>query len=129
MSTKATACITAHEMLLFYTGTGTQHRLRFPRVNAHAITNTISLLPQIPNLTWNTITLPHSYLQVRAGQDGELIGNLFLKDYSQYSPHSFYVDTLAIPRDVFARSLSSGKMCFCTISRQITLLTLFILVL
>ena len=33
----------------------------------------------------------YSYLQLRAGQDGEHIGNLFLKDYSQYSPHLFYV--------------------------------------
>jgi hypothetical protein len=40
---------------------------------------------------------------MRGGHDGEEIGNLFLKDYSQYSPLSYYVDTITIPREVFQR--------------------------
>eukprot|EP00961_Rhodomonas_salina_P274526 3709197-Rhodomonas_salina.3 len=47
------------------------------------------------------------------GQDGELLANLFLKDYSQYAPNSYYMDTVTIPKDVFTRSLSQdGKFEF-----------------
>mmetsp|Transcript_74760 Transcript_74760/g.200372 ORF Transcript_74760/g.200372 Transcript_74760/m.200372 type:complete len:481 (-) Transcript_74760:532-1974(-) len=51
---------------------------------------------------------PHgyNYLQVRAGRDGELLGNLFLKDFTQYSTAGYYVDTIVIQRDAFIRALS-----------------------
>jgi hypothetical protein len=57
---------------------------------------------------------PHgySYIQMRGGHDGEEIGNLFLKDYSQYSPLSYYVDTITIPREVFQRSTVDGVFKF-----------------
>ena len=46
---------------------------------------------------------PHgySYLQLRAGQDGELLANLFLKDYTQYSTASYYTDSVTIPKERF----------------------------
>lgn len=46
---------------------------------------------------------PHgySYLQVKAGEEGEHIGNLFLKDYTQYSTDSYFTDSITIPRSVF----------------------------
>ena len=64
---------------------------------------------QYPEMIEQHRQWPHgySYLQIRAGHDAELIGNLFLKDYTQYSPQSFYVDTLTIPLEVFSRSTST----------------------
>jgi cysteine-rich repeat protein len=46
---------------------------------------------------------PHgySYLQMKAGEDGEHVGNLFLKDYTQYSSDSYYTDSITIPQAVF----------------------------
>jgi cysteine-rich repeat protein len=46
---------------------------------------------------------PHgySYLQMKAGEDGEHVGNLFLKDYTQYSTESYYTDSITIPREMF----------------------------
>jgi cysteine-rich repeat protein len=53
---------------------------------------------------------PHgySYLQMKAGEDGEHIGNLFLKDYTQYSTESYYTDSITIPRSVFENYVRSG---------------------
>jgi len=47
---------------------------------------------------------PHgyNYLKLMAGEDGEHLGNVFLKDYTQYSTLSYYTDTLTIPMDRFA---------------------------
>jgi hypothetical protein len=77
-----------------------------------------SIRRQYPDMIEQHRKWPHgySYLQLRAGQEGELIGNLFLKDYTQYSSNSFYVDTLTIPRDVFARSTSADGAFEFTIS-------------
>jgi len=46
---------------------------------------------------------PHgyNYLKLQAGEDGELLGNVFLKDYTQYSTMSYYTDTITIPKDRF----------------------------
>ena len=46
---------------------------------------------------------PHgyNYLKFQAGEDGELLGNVFLKDYTQYSTMGYYTDTVTIPRDRF----------------------------
>ena len=46
---------------------------------------------------------PHgySYLQMKAGHDGQHVGNLFLKDYTQYSTESYYTDSITIPKSVF----------------------------
>eukprot|EP00960_Hanusia_phi_P001671 48493-Hanusia_phi.AAC.3 len=53
---------------------------------------------------------PHgyNYLQVLAGENGEHLGNLFLKDYTQYSTQSYYVDTMVIPRSKFASLLRTS---------------------
>ena len=47
---------------------------------------------------------PHgyNYLKLMAGEDGEHLGNVFLKDYTQYSTLSYYTDTLTIPMERFA---------------------------
>jgi len=46
---------------------------------------------------------PHgySYMQLKAGENGEHLANLFLKDYTQYSTTSYYLDEVTIPRSVF----------------------------
>mmetsp|Transcript_55250 Transcript_55250/g.135299 ORF Transcript_55250/g.135299 Transcript_55250/m.135299 type:complete len:2074 (-) Transcript_55250:274-6495(-) len=46
---------------------------------------------------------PHgySYMKFMAGEDGELLGNVFLKDYTQYNTASYYTDTITVPRDRF----------------------------
>ena len=46
---------------------------------------------------------PHgySYLQMKAGEDGEHVGNLFLKDYTQYTTESYYTDSITISKSVF----------------------------
>jgi len=46
---------------------------------------------------------PHgySYLQLRAGEDGELLANLFLKDYTQYSTSAYFTDSVTIPKEKF----------------------------
>jgi len=51
---------------------------------------------------------PHgySYLKLLAGEDGEHIANLFLKDYTQYSTNSYYTDTITIPKSVFENYVS-----------------------
>jgi cysteine-rich repeat protein len=53
---------------------------------------------------------PHgySYLQMKAGADGEHVGNLFLKDYTQYSTESYYTDSITIPRSVFENYVKPG---------------------
>jgi len=50
---------------------------------------------------------PHgyNYMQLRADKDGELLGNLFLKDYTQYDWTNYFVDTVTIPKDRFNRYL------------------------
>lgn len=47
---------------------------------------------------------PHgyNYMKLMAGEDGELLGNVFLKDYTQYSTMSYYTDTITIPKERFA---------------------------
>ena len=74
--------------------------------NAATSSNVNTIRRQYPEMIDQHRQWPHgfSYLQLRAGNDGEFLGNLFLKDYSQYSPHSYYIDTLVIPRAVFERS-------------------------
>jgi cysteine-rich repeat protein len=46
---------------------------------------------------------PHgySYLQLRAGEDGEFLANLFLKDYTQYSTSAYFTDSVTIPKEKF----------------------------
>jgi len=52
---------------------------------------------------------PHgySYLQLQAGFQGELLANVFLHDYTQYSSRSYITDTVIIPKEVFSRVLTS----------------------
>ena len=58
---------------------------------------------EYPDLIAQHRKWPHgfSYLQLRAGEDGELLANLFLKDYTQYSTSSYYTDSVTIPREKF----------------------------
>uniref|UniRef100_A0A7S1E593 Laminin IV type A domain-containing protein n=1 Tax=Hemiselmis andersenii TaxID=464988 RepID=A0A7S1E593_HEMAN len=53
---------------------------------------------------------PHgyNYLKLQAGEDGELLGNVFLKDYTQYSTMAYYTDTVTIPKDRFETYVRQG---------------------
>jgi len=53
---------------------------------------------------------PHgyNYLKLQAGEDGELLGNVFLKDYTQYSTMGYYTDTVTIPQDRFETYVRQG---------------------
>ena len=58
---------------------------------------------EYPELIQQHREWPHgySYLQMKAGEDGEHVGNLFLKDYTQYTTESYYTDSITIPKSVF----------------------------
>lgn len=59
---------------------------------------------EYPELVQQHKQWPHgySYMRLHAGEDGEHIANLFLKDYTQFSTDSYYTDSVTIPRDLFA---------------------------
>lgn len=46
---------------------------------------------------------PHgySYMQLRSGLDGDLLADVFLKDYTQYDHRGYLTDTVVIPKDKF----------------------------
>jgi len=46
---------------------------------------------------------PHgySYMQLRAGLDGEWLADMFLKDFTQYDPRGYIIDTITIPKEKF----------------------------
>jgi len=74
-----------------------------PVINTYSAKEVDVIRQEYPEMVAQHKEWPHgySYMQLKAGHDGEHLGDLFLKDYTQYSTNSYYMDTLTIPKSVF----------------------------